>query len=34
MKRYRQVLADQLGRAVSLAEAAFLVLEARAVGVC
>jgi len=33
MKRYRHVLADQLGRAVSLGEATFLVLEARAFGV-
>ena len=33
LARYRHVLADQRGRPVSLAEAAFLVLEERAVGV-
>jgi hypothetical protein len=32
LARYRHVLADQLGRAVSLSEAAFLVIEERAVG--
>ncbi len=32
LKRYQHALADQLGRPISVAEAAFLVLEGRAIG--